>query len=265
MTGFRWVFQGGTLPLLLLLAGATGSAAAQDDSGGYAAVVPYRPSVSTPAQLSAPGQLELELGGQQSKLDDSHRASLPYTLKLAFSPEWGVLVEGDAYVDQRAGDDPHARGVGDTTLVLKRAFLIDDATAFGLELGAKVPTAKDSIGSGKSEYSVNGIFSRDQGSVHMDVNLNLTRLGAVDPGTARTQSGAALALSTPVSERWGATAELSGTHQVGAASTAQLLVAATFNPTKQMEVDIGVARGLNSASPDWTWFSGFVVPLARLW
>ena len=240
-------------------------AAAQDNSAGFAPVTPYRPSVSTPAQLPAPGQLELEFGALDSKLDDSRRASLPYTLKLAFTPEWGVLVEGEGLVNQTGGGDPRARGLGDTTLVLKRAFLVDDATAFGLELGAKIPTAKDSIGTGKSDYSLNGIFSRDLGSVHMDINLNLTRLGAVDPGAARTEQGGALALSTPVSAVWGATAELSGTRQRGAAGTAQLLLAATYNPSKQLEIDVGLARGLNKASPDWSLFSGFTVPLARLW
>ena len=86
-----------------------------------------------------------------SKTDDTRRASLPYTFKLAFTPEWGVLLEGEGIV--RARDDTGRRetGVGDTTVVLKRAFLLDSATALGLELGWKLPTAKDSIGSGKSD------------------------------------------------------------------------------------------------------------------
>ena len=79
-----------SLPHLALLclctAASTVHAQAADD-----AVTPYRPSVSSPAQLPVPGQLELELGGLQTRLDDDRRASLPYTFKLAFNEAWGVV------------------------------------------------------------------------------------------------------------------------------------------------------------------------------
>ena len=82
---------------LLLALLACASVAHADDSGGPA-VVPYRPSVSTPAQLSAPGYLELEAGGLRATGPDRGvaRTTLPYTLKLAFTPDWGVRVGGDA-------------------------------------------------------------------------------------------------------------------------------------------------------------------------
>ncbi|HEY8101390.1 MAG TPA: transporter [Burkholderiaceae bacterium] len=229
-------------------------------------VTPYRPSVSNPAQLPVAGQLELEYGGLFSKTDGTRRNSLPYLLKLAFNKEWGILLGGEAYISQK--DDAsgmRARGLGDTALVLKRAFLVDDTTAFGLELGAKIPTAKDTLGTGKADYSINSIFSKDINKVHMDANLNLTRFGAIDVGTARTQTGLSSSFSIPVTEKWGATAELSGTHRNGVANTAQFLTAATFSASKRLTIDIGVARGLTSASPDWSLFTGVVMPIAKLW
>ena len=228
-------------------------------------ITPYRPTVSNPAQLSSVGQLELEAGLMASRSDDGRRASVPYLLKLAFSEQWGVLVGGEALVQSHDSGGPRARGVGDTSVVLKRAFIVDEATAFGFELGAKIPTARDSIGSGKADYTLNGIFSRDLGAVHMDANANVTRLGAVDAGTGRTQDGLALALSTPVSEKWGVAGELSGTRQHGAASTAQLLLATTYSPSKHLTFDVGVIRGLNPATPDWALFTGVVLPLGQLW
>jgi hypothetical protein len=227
-------------------------------------VTPYRPSVASPAQLPAPGQLELEMGGLWSRTDDDRRDSLPYQLKLAFSPEWGVLLGGEAFVSDREGGN-RTNGFGDTTVTLKRAFLIDDATAFGLELTAKAPTAKDSIGSGKSDYTLNGIFSRDLGKVHMDLNLNETRLGAIDPGAGRMQTGWASSFSMPIADKWTATSELSGTRQSNVRNTSQLLAALTYNPTPRMAIDFGVAKGLTDASPDWSFFTGMVVPLANFW
>ncbi len=229
-----------------------------------APITPYRPSVSSPAQLPAVGQLEYEAGLLSTRTDDARRNSLPILFKLAFSESWGVLLGGEAFVS--APDGVHrARGLGDTSVVLKHALVIDSETAFGLELGAKVPTAKDSIGSGKADYSLNTIFSKDLGKVHMDANANVVRLGVAEPDSSRTQTGLSASFSTPVNARWGVTGELSGTRRSGAASTAQVLVAAAYSPNKQATIDLGVAHGLNKASPDWSLFTGVVIALGKLW
>ncbi|GAB3468620.1 hypothetical protein GCM10027321_37150 [Massilia terrae] len=228
------------------------------------AITPYRPSVSTPAQLPAPGQLEFEFGNLSSRGTDPRTDSLPYTFKLAIDKDWGVLLGGSAYVRQRgAGQD--ANGIGDTALTLKRAFIVNDTTAYGLELTTKIPTAKDTIGSGKSDWTINAIYSHDAGDLHMDVNVNETRLGAPQPGAARIQTGVSASFSTPVTERWTANWELSGIANPGAPSTAQLLLAGVYMPSKRLEFDAGFTRGLTSATPHWSLFAGFVVPLAKLW
>ena len=247
------------LYLALLLASIAASALADET----AAVTPYRPSVSTPAQLPAVGQLEYEAGFLATRDHGERRDSMPVLFKYALSEQWGVLFGGDAFVSVRDADGHRARGLGDTELTLKRAFIIDSGTAFGLEFGAKLPTAKDSIGSGKADFTVNTIYSRDIGKVHMDANANLTRLGAHEDGASRNQTGLSASFSVPVSEKWAATAELSGTRRAGADHTAQLLLAAAWSPTKQLTIDVGVAHGLTSASPEWSLFSGLVLPLTQ--
>src|SRR5438105_2964593 len=117
--------------LACALIACAGAAHAQDAPS----VTPYRPSVSTPAALSAPGWLEVEAGVQSSRaVDPTRRETLPYTLKLAFTPDWGIRVGGDAIVRQRNADGTADHGLGDTSLVLKRRFAVNDASAFGLEL-----------------------------------------------------------------------------------------------------------------------------------
>jgi hypothetical protein len=248
---------------------ALAQTAASDGADSAPPVLPYRPSLSSPAQLPAPGQLELELGGLASRDGAARRASLPYTLKLAFSPEWGVLLGGEAWVSQRSLDAPRLRGAGDTLFVLKRAWQLGEGGAqdlgLGLELGAKAPTARDGIGSGRADYSVNGIVSRDFGSVHMDANLSFTRLGGAEAGLGRVQSGASASFSMPLDQQWGATAELAGTRRSGAGNTAQLLLAAAYSPHPRLTIDFGLARGLARASPDWQVFSGVVLPFAKIW
>ncbi|MEO5690048.1 MAG: transporter [Burkholderiaceae bacterium] len=252
----------------LLLAGlalaVTAHAADAPDDGGPA-VVPYRPSVSTPAQLSAPGYLELEAGGLRTTGPGAHtsRATLPYTLKLAFTPDWGLRIGGDAWVRQ-AEPGASQTSVGDTAIVLKRRFAVSDANAWGLELGETFPTAKSTVGIGHASTTVNGIFSSDFAPAwHTDINLNETHLGGSGQPSA-WQLGWAASVSRNLTDTWGAVAELSGTHQTGAANTGQVLVAASWNASPAAVFDFGIAHGFNDVTPHFQVFAGVTVRLAKL-
>ena len=250
------------LQLATLLLAVVGTTAQADDD--FAPITPYRPSVSSPAQLPAPGQLEFELGGLHQTADGSRRDSLPYLFKLAYDKNWGLLIGGEALV--RLHDDSgRASGLGDTTLTLKRAWNVEEGTAFGLELGVKLPTAKDTIGNGKTDFSLNAIYSHDFGPVHMDANLNGLRLGISDPGTSRNQYGASAAFSTPIAEHWGLTGELSGTQRSGVEHGRQLLAAVTYSPTPLLTFDLGAARAIAPHPATTSLFAGMVVPLAKFW
>jgi hypothetical protein len=229
-------------------------------------VTPYRPSVSSPAALSAPGWLEIEAGVQRSRADDpARRESLPYTLKLAFTPDWGIRIGGDAVVRQVGADGSGLRGIGDTTAVLKRRFAVSDASAFGLELGVKLPTARAGLGSGHADVGVNGIYSSDFAEGwHTDINLVATHIGGVDVDVSRWQKSWAAALSRDLTERWGVVGEFSGTLQTGNGNTAQALVAASYALARAATVDIGVSRGLSTVSGGWSVFSGITFLAARL-
>lgn len=257
---FRSIGAAAALAALTALTGATRAAAGDE----FAPITPYRPSVSSPAQLPAPGQIELEFGGLRQCSDDARRSSLPYLFKLAFDASWGLLLGGDARVWQR-DDNGRAQGLGDTSVVLKRAWVVDEGSAFGVELGAKLPTANDTIGSGRADYSINTIYSRDFGAVHMDANLNALRLGRVDAGTSRTQVGASASFSTALAEHWGLTGELSGTRRTGVDHGAQLLAALAYSPSKFLTIDFGIARAPRPAPATTSLFAGVVFPLARLW
>ncbi len=248
------------------LASALSVHAADAPDDGGPAVVPYRPSVSTPAQLSAPGYLELEAGGLRTTGPDggTSRVTLPYTLKLAFTPDWGVRIGGDAWVRQAVPGDSRS-GSGDTSIVLKRRFAVDDATAWGLELGEKFATAGSTLGSGHADTTVNAIFSSDFAPAwHTDLNLNETRLGVPSGQPRAWQTGWAAAVSRTLTDAWGAVGEFSGTHQVGTPNSAQFLVAASWNESPAAVFDFGVAHGLNKATPHVQVFAGVTVRLAKL-
>jgi hypothetical protein len=273
---FKWVtateniivempsFLLGFCVVTVLALGAISSPAHADSAASEVPVVtPYRPTVSTPAALSAPGWLEIEAGVLSSDGGEpARRDSLPYAFKYALSPDWGIRLQGEALVRD---DDPQGQritGFGDTALILKTRFPVNEHSAFGLEFGVGAATAHPGLhsGSGKTDYSLNGIYSADFASVyHLDLNYTVSRLGVIGPAEGRLQELWATALSRGLGERWGVVGEFSGTHESGVERTAQALVAASFMPAHKISWDLGVARGLTAATPSWSLFAGVTV------
>ena len=179
-------------------------------------------------------------------------------------PTGGIRFGGEAWVPQTDDAGQRASGAGDSSIVLKRRFAIDEASAFGLEGGATLPTGRNGISNGKASYSINGIYSADIGSYHTDLNLVGTRTGAADAGVSRAQVLWATSLSKALNDRWGVVAELSGTHQRGVDSTSQFLLAASYNVSKSITLDAGASRSLRSGAPDWSLFSGITMLVGRL-
>jgi hypothetical protein len=234
---------------------------AQDDGP---AVVPYRPSVATPAELPAPGWPELEAGGTWARGGDSARSFLsPVTFKLAWDDSWAVLIGTDAYDWQRAFDGSTAHSGGDTTLTLKYKLPVNDNLALGTELGVALPTARPPIGTGGTDWGINSIASFDYPGVHVDINVAGAHLGAVDSRQGPWQGGWAIAASHPLDERFGFTGEVSGLVQRGTTAQTQGLVELNYNVSNALVLDVAMAAGLSRAAPDWQVMAGMTVRLGH--
>jgi hypothetical protein len=249
------------IAIMVVLAGGSAVARAQDDGP---AVVPYRPSVATPAELPAPGWPELEAGGQWAKGGGTARSeSTPLTFKLAWDESWAILIGTDAYDWQRAYDGGTVRSGGDTSLTLKYKLPVDEHLALGAELGAALPTARPPIGTGRTNWGFNAIASFDYPGVHVDVNAAGMHQGAVDEGQGYWQGSWAIAASHPLDDRWGITGEVSGQVQRGATAQSQGLAALNYNVSRALVLDVAVAAGLARASPDWQLMAGMTVSLGH--
>jgi len=257
----------GAVAICTALLVAAAASRSDEPAADLPSVTPYRPSVSTPAALSAPGWLEVEAGLLRAGLGAGDpRENLPYSLKLAFSADWGVRVGGEALVRSTGTAGGTVTGFGDTSVVLKRRFALSDHSAFGLELSAGFPTARAELasGSGGTDVSINGIYSADLGALHTDLNLLVTHLARVAGDAGREQVLYAAALSGNLSSHWSLVGELSGTHQSGADPSAQLLCAASYSPARRVTWDGGLAKGLVSGTSSWSLFVGVTALVGRV-
>jgi hypothetical protein len=234
--------------------------------GAEASVTPYRPTVSNPASLPAPGWIELEMGAMtRDGKDGTRQNTLPYLAKFAFTPDFGVLLGGDAFVSQ-TGDAARVSGTGDTTLLLKHRMPLDEQTAaaIGWEYGVKAPTAAHGVGSGSSDVVLNGIFSRGLAGHALDTNLNVTRLGGVPAGESPYQYGFSATVFRPLDDRLGVMAELSGSMRRGTSPQNQWLIAASYMMGPRLVFDAGLSGGGSSASHRVALFAGASMLLGRL-
>ena len=220
--------------------------------------------------LSAPGWLEVE-GGllYQHAGSEASRTSVPLTLKLAFTPDWGIRVGADAWVHQRDDSGARASGFGDTSVVVKRRFEINSEASLGSKAARRsrppittwaAEVAKPTTAGWRSTAPT----SRTHGiPTSTSVPLALDR-SMINPGSQRMQWLGAAALSNSFTHRWVVTGEWSGSHQGGSPNTSQFLMAASYSVSKRLVLDIGAARSLRSGVPVWSAFTGFTWLAARV-
>ncbi len=246
---------------LVLLLLSVASAHAEDEAPS---ATPYRPTVSNPADLSAPGYVELEAGGQRV-LEEAHTNvnSFPYLVKYAFSENAGLLLGGNAFIRQTDPAGQSLSGVGDTFLLLKLRHTLDDDSALGVEFGPLIPTARNGLGASKTGFLSNGIYSRNFGSLHLDVNAGFNFQSDAPSNASHWQTTWASALSQQFTEHWGAALELSGSYQRNEPSTRQALVAFNCNLSKRIVLDAGFAHDLDHGHSK-TLFAGGTFLLGRL-
>lgn len=212
-----------------------------------------------------PGWIEIESGLLRSRSPGEKRQSLPYTVKLAFDEDWGVMLGGDAYLRQTTQGERQS-GQGDTAFTLKRRFAMPDNPdlAFGMELGVKSPTAKKTLGSGKTDWMANGIMSLDLTDTwRLDTNLGMTRLGNHAPDEGRTARLLSAALSKNLGD-WTLALEWAGIRQRGMEDGRTWLAAASYALTPRLVVDLGAARTRQGQTTERAVFVGFTWLAARI-
>ena len=246
---------------LALLAILGGNALAAEEP----AASPYRPTVSNPAALSEPGWLELELGLQRLHGgEEKRRDGLPFLVKYAFDPNWGILLGGDLHARATGHDQSVTSGYGDTTLTLKHRHALSDDLALGIEAGFKSPTANTGLGSGKTDYTLNGIVSTGLGEAQLDLNLGVTRLGLLEENQGRNAYSWAASLSHPLAERWTAAVEVSGAVRRGSRASGQFLAALGYEMNKRVVFYAGFTQGLGNTAADWGLFAGVTILLEKV-
>lgn len=225
-------------------------------------VTPYRPTVSNPAELSALRHLEVEFGVQSIQTGTANqRNSLPFTLKYPFAEQWGILVNGESWINARTPEETH-EGFGNTALLIKHYHSLDETLAVGFEAGTVLPSAPTVLGQGRTDYLANFIVSKDISDLRIDINAGVTRKGYKEEEQDRYKFNWAIAPSIKLSPEWYLAGEFSGILSAQAKPSSQFLTAFSYLATPLLMLDFGGAIGMTSAADDYSIFAGFALLIA---
>ncbi len=257
--------------LLLLAPGSLALAQQKDSSDQQPTVNPYRPTVTDPASLTFPGYLEMEVGGaaQHGGQQASRAFSTPVVLKLTTNSkrlEYHVLLSG--YSEQTAPDGTRLSGRGDITPGLQYLIVAQSPRTYDLaaRLEYKIPTAKQGLGTGKTDYDLLLLASKDYSKIfHGDYNLGVYQQGRMSGQGFATQYFASGVLNTRLTATLTLQDELygySGNSEGG--TIVSTLHAIGYQPSRVLAFDAGVDIGISHAAPRYTLLFGSTFFVGRL-
>ena len=257
---------------------AQGNAGGQkDDKDTPPTVNPYRPTVTDPATLTVPGYLEMEIGGQDVHRGQSQTGGgavrrqfyTPATLKLTDRSgrlEYHLTFEGTVTLKDDQGQS--LSGIGDTIPGLQYLLLKQTPKTYDVAVRAeyKVPTSKSGIGTGKSDYDVLLLASKDYSKTyHVDFDLGYFALGRASGTGFASQYQASGVLNTKLSNTLTLQDEIYGFSGSSENSTIiSTLHALGYQPSHTIAYDIGVDFGISHAAPKYTVLFGSTFFLGKL-
>jgi len=255
------------------------------------AVNPGRPTVTDVAPLTVPGYLELESGLNYVKggagLD--YQFSQAFLLKLTDRPgrtEFRLSTNG--YIVQKttggtlavttgvpdgstavaANTNSFAQGFGDTTFGVQHLFMAQTPKTYNLaaRLEYKMPTGGSRVGTGKSDYNLLLLASKDYTErFHADYNLGQALLGRNDQSGYVKQVFASAAFSYQVPHGFTVQTELYGFS--GNALNGTNIVNGygfTYTPRPSVVYDGYIGFGLTRSAPKYTLTIGRTFFLGKL-
>lgn len=257
-----------------LAAGAQQAAPAPAQSGP-AAVNPGRPSVTDIASLTVPGYLETETGLYYAKggagLDYQYSESLVAKVTdKSGANEYRVSSNGFLVQQGDAGNasSAYAQGIGDTTFGVQHLFATQARKSYDIagRLEYKLPTAGVAIGTGKSDYNLLVLVSKDYTSrVHVDYNAAYALLGRPGLSGYARQGFAAAAISYAPHPNVTVQTELYGFsgNTVNSTNIANGY-GVTYTPRPDSEYDAYVSFGISRGAPKALFTVGHTFFLAKL-
>jgi hypothetical protein len=262
------------LTVLVTLALASIVQAQCKDSSDGIVSRPNRPTVSTSADTTQCGVLEMEYGWLRSWPGaGSHSGAAGNVFRFGVLENVDVRFGWDNFVYSRDAASKQS-GIGDNSFAVKYRFHNQSKNfpALGLTYAVKFPSAsvEKGLGSGRVDHYVGFLASKDSRilRLHVDFNAGYVLAGHEASAGANRNCELALAFSRPVAfrNRLGLSGEFSGgTRRGDSPGHVGTLWAVNFAVKPRWVLDMGVSVGLNPGATRRQFFFGMTYAIGNVY
>lgn len=224
-----------------------------------------RSIVTTPAGLTDPGVLQLELGGSQAFARDSSReGSIKAQIDLGLTSWLDLRCGWSGHAWWQDAEGKHEEGSGDPYIGGQALFVGQPRAGvdIGLAYSHLIPRAsvQKGLSSGYAEDTLLLTVSRSFGRWSLDANAGVNRARKLN------RKMGSLAVTYAPAQGWNLTLDnyavaksKLGDRELGS------ILAASYDVNDQLRVDMSLERGWADESPRYALQAGLICRLGKLW
>ncbi len=221
-------------------------------------------SEDTDTQGSSHFQLELSVDKDRRERGGEVRSATEANATLTYGLTDSVDVAlNTPYRRLSATDSATERGVGDASLLLKWRFWESDGFSLGIrpQIGFATGDAQRGLGGGKTSYGATLLAALERESYVFLANAGY-RYNNNSVGDRTDLWNASAAVLWKLAQRWRLALDVGGYRNPDPAmrqNPAFAIFGLIYSPTKDLDLDVGVRKGLNDAEVDRTLGVGLTI------
>jgi len=225
------------------------------------------PLITDDAGTVGKGHFQLEVNGQYDH-DEEHRITTTGG-QAATIITYGIIDSLDLVVttpylwrdEKSPSSKTSENGVGDANVDVKFRIFEKDGLSFAVKPGLSLPTGDDDkgLGTGKWGYHFYLIGTKETGPWTFISNLGYIRNETSLDTDERNIWHVSVATIYALNDQWKICADVvaeRNTNKDGENDPVSAVAGVIYSPTKNIDLDLGVKRGITSSATDWSLLAG---------
>lgn len=225
------------------------------------------PLVTDDAATQGQGKFQYELNGQYDTNKNLGITTTGETFNNVLT--YGVFNNTDVIIGvpyqfvhtKTVGSTKSYDGFNDSYIDVKYRFYEHNGLSFALRPGISVPTGNDSKGLGNDRvgYRAYLIGTQDFGTFLVSGNVGYTRNDSNNPNTELNLWHVSVSGTMLLTDQWKVVADVAADRNTDSHdynNPVSVLTGIIYSPTSNIDIDLGVKRGLTTTATDWSVLAG---------
>ncbi len=217
------------------------------------------PLITDDTGTQGQGHFQLEVNGQADHDKDGGRTTTGGQMATVLS--YGIIDAIDVAVTLPYLWIEHENGFSDVNVDIRYRFFEKDGLSFMVKPGLSLPTGDDEkgLGAGKVGGHLYLIGMKEVGSMTFIANLGYIRYETDEDAAEKNIWHVSVAGVYSLNDHWKLTADIVAERNTGKNADndpVSAIAGVIYSPTKNIDLDLGIKRGITSSAADWSLMAG---------